>query len=97
MPTHSLELVEAAALKKAAEKAEMESKLPLQLCFDVLIQYACTLAVGGGFNAHELWEEVTKTYCFADMQPAEWQQVLLHITNGGAALQEYHEYQKVVV
>ncbi|MFX8246815.1 hypothetical protein ABTL56_20055, partial [Acinetobacter baumannii] len=39
LPTHSLELVEAAALKEAVRQQLIESKLPLLSCFDVLIQY----------------------------------------------------------
>ena len=39
LPTHSLELVEAAALKEATAKKFIESREPRILCFDVLIQY----------------------------------------------------------
>ncbi len=49
LPTHSLELVEAAALKEAMAQNFIESRLPLVMCFDVLIQYLCTLAVSDGF------------------------------------------------
>src|SRR3954467_9638317 len=44
LPTHSLELVEAAALKNAVEENLIESREPMLLCFDVLIQYLSTLA-----------------------------------------------------
>lgn len=49
LPTHSLELVEVAALKDAIGQNYIESKEPMLLCFDVLIQYLCTLAVSDGF------------------------------------------------
>ena len=39
LPTHSLELVEAAALKSAIEETLIESREPMMLCFDVLTQY----------------------------------------------------------
>jgi len=39
LPTHSLELMEAAALKTAMQENIIESKEPRLLCFDVLIQY----------------------------------------------------------
>jgi ATP-dependent Lhr-like helicase len=97
LPTHSLELVEAAALKDAIEQGIMESKPPLTLCFDVLIQYLCTLAVGDGFDAEATYKEVKKTFCFADITKEEWQEVLLHITKGGVALQQYDDYKKVEV
>ena len=50
LPTHSLELVEAAALKSAIEENFIESRQPMMLCFDVLIQYLNTLAISDGFN-----------------------------------------------
>ena len=39
LPTHSLELLEAAALKEAMEEDLIESRQPFLLCFDVLLQY----------------------------------------------------------
>jgi len=97
LPTHSLELVEAAALKQALEEKIIESREPYLLCFDVLIQYLCTLAVGEGFRQEEIYREVKETYCYADMTDDEWREILLHITEGGKALQHYDEYRKVEV
>jgi ATP-dependent Lhr-like helicase len=95
LPTHSLELVEAAALKQAMKENLIESREPRMLCFDVLIQYLCTLAVGEGFKPEEIYEEVKSTWCFADMNDEEWQQVLYTIVSGGEALLQYDEYKKV--
>ncbi|GEO08023.1 ligase-associated DNA damage response DEXH box helicase [Segetibacter aerophilus] len=97
LPTHSLELVEAAALKQAMDENIIESREPRMLCFDVLIQYLCTLAVGEGFKPDDIFEEVKRTYCYADITDAEWQQVLHTIVNGGDALLQYDEYKKVEV
>lgn len=95
LPTHSLELVEAAALKQAMEENLIESREPRTLCFDVLLQYLCTLAIGEGFTPDKIFEEVKKTWCYADMNDEEWQQVLYTIVSGGEALQQYDEYKKV--
>src|SRR6202022_3351511 len=54
LPTHSLELVEAVALKQAIKEATIESRVPMLLCFDVLLQYLCTLAISEGFRPEEL-------------------------------------------
>ena len=97
LPTHSLELMEAVALKKAVENTDIESKTPLLLCFDVLIQYLCTLAVGEGFYADEIFEEVQSTFCFSEITREEFNDLLLHITIGGKALTEYDEYRKVEI
>ena len=97
LPTHTLELVEAAALKNATKQGLIEGREPMVLCFDVLIQYLCTLAIGDGFRAEEIYDEVKGTHCFNEMTEAEWLEVLHHITNGGNALQHYDEYKKVEV
>lgn len=97
LPTHSLELLEAAALKSAIEQNLIEGKEPMLLCFDVLTQYLCTLAVGEGFSAQRIFQEVKSTYCFSDITEDEFNEVLLHITIGGKALQQYDEYKKVEI
>jgi ATP-dependent helicase Lhr and Lhr-like helicase len=97
IPTHSLELVEAAALKQAVAENFIESKTPQLLCFDVLIQYLCTIAISDGFYPDEIFEEVKNTYCFAAITKEEFQEILLHITAGGIALNQYDEYKKVEI
>ncbi len=97
LPTHSLELVEAAALKQAVEENFIESKTPLLLCFDVLIQYLCTLAVGEGFYPDKIYEEIKNTFCFSTITEDEYNSMLLHITAGGKALNQYDEYKKVEI
>jgi ATP-dependent Lhr-like helicase len=97
LPTHSLELVEAAALKSAIEESFIESRQPMMLCFDVLIQFLNTLAVGGGFEPEEIWHEIISTHCYRDMTREEWNQLLHFITEGGNALQQYDEFKKIEV
>ncbi len=97
LPTHSLELVEVAALKQAMAEQYIESKEPMMLCFDVLIQYLCTLAVGDGFNAATIYNEIKNTYSFNAITDDEWHAVLLFLTQGGKALQQYDDYKKVEV
>ena len=97
VPTHSLELVEAAALKQAMKEDKIESREPRILSFDVLIQYLCTIAISEGFDPDEIYEEIKKTYCYADITKEEWTQLLHHVVSGGVALQQYDEYKKVEV
>jgi ATP-dependent Lhr-like helicase len=97
IPTHTLELVEAAALKQAMHENLIESREPRLLCFDVLIQYLCTLAISDGFMPEEIFNEVKSTYCFAEITKEEWQQLLKNIVSGGVALQQYDEFKKVEV
>ena len=97
LPTHSLELIEAAALKTAIREQFIESRVPLLLCYDVLVQYLGTLACGDGFYPDVVYKEVKNTYCFSELTEDEWQEMLYFITSGGNALQQYDEYKKVEI
>ncbi|MEO7561871.1 MAG: helicase-related protein, partial [Ferruginibacter sp.] len=97
LPTHSLELLEAAALKDAIAESFIESRQPLLLCFDVLLQYMCTLAVSDGFYPGEIFEEIKSTFCFREILEEEWQQLLQFVTAGGIALNQYDDYKKVEI
>jgi ATP-dependent Lhr-like helicase len=97
LPTHSLELVEAAALKEAMKLNFIESRQPQLLCFDVLSQYLGTLAISDGFLPEEIYHEVKATYCYRDMRPEEFQEILHFLTEGGNALQQYDEFKKVEI
>lgn len=96
VPTHSLEIVEAAALKMAYEQGEVESRSPYVLAFDVLIQYMVTIATGDGFVSEDLLEEVRGTHCYTDITNDEWDYLLAFVTTGGTTLHGYDEYHKVV-
>jgi ATP-dependent Lhr-like helicase len=97
LPTHSLELVEAAALKNAIDENLIESKEPMLLCFDVLIQYLNTLAISDGFKPEEIFEEIKTTYCFRDLTKNEWHEVLQFLVEGGKALHQYDDYKKIEI
>ncbi len=96
VPTHSLEIVEAAALKRAYEEEIIESRNPVVLALDVLIQYMVTIATGDGFVSEELLAEIRTTHCYTDVTDGEWDWLLAFITIGGTTLHGYDEYHKVV-
>lgn len=96
LPTHSLELIEAAALRQAIAENFLEEKNPMTLCFDVLIQYLITLAVGSGFNAEKTFLEVKTTFCFQTLTEEEWKRLLLFAATGGYSLSQYEDYQKLI-
>ncbi|WP_142683661.1 ligase-associated DNA damage response DEXH box helicase [Chitinophaga polysaccharea] len=95
LPTHALELVEAAALKAAMEQDLIESRMPVLLAYDVLLQYLMTLAVSDGFHATDIWEEVRHTFCYQHITEDDWQWLLSFLTTGGDALGSYDEFKKV--
>lgn len=97
VPTHSLEIIEGAALREAMKQGIMEDRIPFVRSFDVLIQYLVTLAVSDGFKADEIYEEVKTTFCFNSISPEEFEWVLSFIVSGGNSLEAYDEYHKVVL
>lgn len=97
LPTHSLELIEAAALREATEKEMVESRIPFVRSFDVLLQYLVTLAVSNGFKPEAIYEEIKSTFCFESISEEEWQWCLDFIVTGGDTLGNYDEFHKVIV
>ncbi|RAJ35684.1 ligase-associated DNA damage response DEXH box helicase [Pedobacter cryoconitis] len=95
LPTHALELVEAAAIKEAARTQNIESRQPVVMAFDTLIQYMVTLAVGDGFDDQKLYNEVKNTFAFRELELAEWNWMMQFITTGGDSLTAYTEFSKV--
>ncbi|MBL7741968.1 MAG: ligase-associated DNA damage response DEXH box helicase [Chitinophagaceae bacterium] len=97
LPTHSLELAEAAALKKAIKEKMIESRMPMLLCYDVLIQYLNTLAISDGFVPEQIFREIKRTYCYRELVPEEWEQLIHFISSGGKALYQYDDYKKTEI
>lgn len=97
VPTQSLELIEAAALKEAYKRKQIENREPVMLPFDVLIQFVVTLAVGEGFYPEQVKKQIKATFAFADIADQEWEWVLNFITRGGETLSNYEEFHKVEI
>ena len=97
VPTHSLELIEVAALKEAVKQKVIEPRIPMVMTFDVLVQYLITLAVGEGFKEAETFKQIQKTNAFQEITHEEWKQLLQFITIGGGAFKNYEEFHKVVI
>jgi ATP-dependent Lhr-like helicase len=97
VPTHSLELIEVAALKEAVKQNVIEPRIPMVMTFDVLVQYLVTLAVGEGFEPSETFKQIKKTFAFSLITDEEWNSLLQFITVGGGAFKNYEEFHKVVI
>ncbi len=95
LPTHSLELIEAAAGREAIKQKVVEDRIPYIRSFDVLVQYLVTLAASDGFKSEEIFQEVKGTFSFQSINEDEWNWALGFITTGGASLTAYDEYRKV--
>jgi ATP-dependent Lhr-like helicase len=97
LPTHSLELIEAAALREAVKTSFIENREPIIRAFDVLIQYLVTLSVGEGFDPHLIFEEIKNTYCFNTISEDEWKWIIYFTSSGGDSLSAYPDYNKLIL
>jgi ATP-dependent Lhr-like helicase len=96
VPTHSLELLEAAGAKRALAARSVEARIPPNKPLDVLVQHLVTMALGGGFRAGELYEEVRLAWSYRELTPDEWQWALDFVARGGQSLTVYPEYRRVL-
>ena len=97
VPAQALELVEAAAAREAASQGRLEPRTPLRNPLDTLVQHLVTCALGGGFVPDELLAEIRTTHAYAELSDAQWQWALDFVVHGGASLNAYPEYRRVVV
>ncbi|WP_159914533.1 ligase-associated DNA damage response DEXH box helicase [Pantoea sp. 18069] len=96
VPTHSLELVEAAAAREAVHAGRIEARPSPRAPLDVLVQHLVTIALGGGFRPDELLAEVRSTVAYAEISEAQWQWCLDFVRQGGPSLAAYPDYHRVV-
>jgi len=73
VPTHSLELIEASALKEAVKNKVIENREPFVLAYDVLVQFLVTLSLGGGFYPDKIFPVIKATHAFSEMTQEDWQ------------------------
>ncbi|WP_414710278.1 helicase-related protein [Roseateles sp.] len=96
VPTHSLELVEAAAAREAVRAGRIEARHSPRAPLDVLVQHLVTVALGGGFRPDELLAEVRGTVAYEDLNADQWQWCLDFVRQGGPSLTAYPDYHRVV-
>ncbi|QQO00162.1 ligase-associated DNA damage response DEXH box helicase [Pseudomonas sp. SW-3] len=95
VPTHSLELIEAAAAQDAVAQRSIEPRESPHKPLDVLVQHLVSMALGGGFVPDELYEEVRRTWAYQDLTAADWTWALAFVRHGGLSLTAYPDYRRV--
>ena len=96
VPTHALELVEAAAARWAIQERRIEGRdMPLKP-LDVLVQHLVTVAIGDGFTSAEMLDEVRSAYAYRDLTQPEFDWALAFVERGGASLGAYPDFHRVV-
>lgn len=95
VPTNGMELMEIAALSEAVARRQIEDRIPPRAPLDVLVQHLVTIALGGGFDADDLYKEVCTCSSYEGLTRAEFDWCLDFVVRGGASLSAYSEYRKV--
>ena len=96
VPTHTMELIEAAAARRAAQAGRVEQRKSPAKPFDVLVQHLVTIALGGGFTPDALYEEVRSAWAYRTLTRAEFDWALAFCERGGESLGAYPEYHRIL-
>src|SRR6195952_2858444 len=64
---------------------------------DVLVQHLVTIAIGGGFTARELFDEVRTTYAYRDLTQQEFDWALTFVERGGSSLAAFPDFHRVAL
>ncbi len=107
VPTQLFELLEAAALRRAALAGAIEARRSPSKPMDVLVQHLVTVALGGGFEAEPLpgggwgapalFEEVRGAPAYRDLTREEFDWALAFAGQGGTSLAAYPQYHRLQV
>ena len=95
VPTNTLELIEAAAARRAALAGQIESRESPEKPLDVLVQHLVTVALGGGFEADALFDEVRSSWAYRELTREEFEWALAFCERGGESLTAYPDYHRI--
>jgi ATP-dependent helicase Lhr and Lhr-like helicase len=96
VPTNTMEIIEAAAARRAALAGRVEKRTPPAKPFDVLVQHIVTVALGGGFTPDALFAEVTTAWSYRALTRTEFDWTVAFCERGGDSLGAYPEYHRIV-
>ncbi len=95
VPTHTMELIEAAAARRAAHEGRVEKRESPEKPLDVLVQHIVTIAIGGGFRVDALFDEVRSSWAYRALTRAEFDWAVLFCERGGESLTAYPDYHRI--
>lgn len=95
VPTHTMEIIEAAAARRAARAGRVEQRIPPHQPLDVLVQHLVTVALGGGFEPDALYAEVTTAWSYRHLPRAHFDWAVAFCERGGESLGAYPEYHRI--
>ena len=94
VPTHALELIEAAAVQDAVRAGQIEGRQSPENPLDVLVQHLVSMALGGGFRAEALLAEVRSAWAYRTLSDDAWAWALAFVRHGGHSLTAYPDYRR---
>jgi ATP-dependent helicase Lhr and Lhr-like helicase len=95
VPTNTLELIEGAAARRAAQAGQIESRTSPHKPLDVLVQHIVTVALGGGFKPDALFDEVRTAFAYAQLSREEFNWAVAFCERGGDSLAAYPDYHRI--
>jgi ATP-dependent helicase Lhr and Lhr-like helicase len=95
VPTNTMEIIEAAAARRAAQEGHVEERASPDKPLDVLVQHLVTIALGGGFRPGKLFDEVRTAWAYRDLTRAEFDWALAFCERGGESLTAYPDYHRI--
>ncbi|HSV35927.1 MAG TPA: ligase-associated DNA damage response DEXH box helicase [Ramlibacter sp.] len=95
VPTNTMEIIEAAAARRAAYAGRVEERQSPDKPLDVLVQHLVTIALGGGFTGDELYAEVTMAWAYRGLTREEFDWALAFCERGGESLTAYPDYHRI--
>ncbi len=95
VPTNTLELVEAVAVREAALAGRVESRRSPEQPLDVLVQHLVTVALGGGFRPDDLFDEVRSAFAYRELSRDSFDWALAFCERGGESLNAYPDYHRI--
>jgi ATP-dependent helicase Lhr and Lhr-like helicase len=96
VPTNTMEIIEAAAARRAAQSGRVEQRESPDRPLDVLVQHIVTIALGGGFAADELFDEVRTAWAYRSLTREQFDWALAFCERGGQSLAAYPDYHRIV-
>jgi ATP-dependent helicase Lhr and Lhr-like helicase len=97
VPTNTMEIIEAAAARRAAQEGRVEERQSPDKPLDVLVQHLVTIALGGGFRAGELFDEVRSAWAYRHLTREEFDWALAFCERGGESLTAYPDYHRIAI
>ncbi|MES2787478.1 MAG: ligase-associated DNA damage response DEXH box helicase [Pseudomonadota bacterium] len=97
VPTNTMEIIEAAAARRAAYAGRVENRESPDKPLDVLVQHVVTVAIGGGFRTQDLFDEVRTAWSYRDLTQEEFEWALAFCERGGTSLTAYPDYHRIAM